>query len=237
MSKNPDIVILTGAGISAESGLETFRGDDGTWNKYRIEDVATPEAFIKNPQLVNAFYNQRRRDAALARPNAAHFALAKLEAEAQGRFLLVTQNVDDLHERAGSIHLSHMHGTLNSVLCLSCHHQSIWCDDIDDESVCPHCFVKGSLRPDIVWFGEMPYHMDRIEQALHSCDLFVAIGTSGLVYPAAGFVSLAKAAGAECVEINLACDNAISSLFDTAISGPASISVPAFVDELLQQRI
>lgn len=237
MNKMRNIVVLSGAGISAESGLETFRGSDGTWNRYHIEDVATPEAFSRNPVLVNSFYNKRRQDAAKAVPNDAHYALAELEKQWNGKFLIVTQNVDDLHERAGSKKLIHMHGTLNHVLCLACNHKSKWLTDVTEESKCPHCSKIGQLRPDIVWFGEMPYHINDIEEALHHADIFVAIGTSGTVYPAAGFVSIAQAAGAECYEINLICDNTLSNVFDYAISGPASKTVPDFVNELLQSNI
>ena len=233
MSKLNNIAILTGAGISAESGLETFRGSDGTWNKYQIEDVATPEGFSKNPDLVNSFYNERRKDAAKAVPNAAHIALAELEQHWCGDFLLITQNVDNLHERAGSKKLVHMHGKLDHVICLACQQTSFWCDDVTSDSVCPNCGQIGHLRPDIVWFGEMPYHINEIEQALHKADIFISIGTSGTVYPAAGFVSLAHAAGAKCFELNLTCNTASSGIFDQAINGPASRTVPELVDKLI----
>lgn len=233
MSQFPNIVILTGAGISAESGLETFRGSDGTWNKYKVEDVATPEAFARSPGIVNEFYNKRRTEALKALPNKAHYALAKLEKNMPGSFLLVTQNVDDLHEKAGSKNVLHMHGTLNHVICLGCHQKSLWKEDVTADSICPHCHAKAKLRPDIVWFGEMPYHMQEIESALAKADIFAAIGTSGTVYPAAGFVSLARQAGAECFEINLVANPYSYSLFDDVISGPATQTVPAFVDQLL----
>lgn len=233
MSKLNNIAILTGAGISAESGLETFRGSDGTWNKYQIEDVATPEGFARNPDLVNSFYNERRKDAAKAVPNTAHIALAKLEKHWCGDFLLITQNVDNLHERAGSKKLVHMHGTLNHIICLACQQTSFWCDDVTSDSVCPNCSQIGHLRPDIVWFGEMPYYINEIEQALHKADIFISIGTSGTVYPAAGFVSLAHAAGAKCFELNLTCNITSSGIFDYAINGPASITVPEFVNNLI----
>ncbi len=237
MSKLNNIAILTGAGISAESGLETFRGSDGTWNKYQIEDVATPEGFARNPDLVNSFYNERRKDAAKVVPNAAHIALAKLEKHWCGDFLLITQNVDNLHERAGSKKLVHMHGTLNHVICLACQEISFWCDDVTSGSVCPNCSQIGQLRPDIVWFGEMPYHINEIEQALHKADIFISIGTSGTVYPAAGFVSLAHAAGAKCFELNLTCNTANSGIFDHAINGPASSTVPELVDKLILGKL
>ena len=233
MNITPNIIILTGAGISAESGLETFRGSDGTWNKYKVEDVATPEGFARSPDLVNNFYNKRRHDAANALPNKAHLALAKLEKNFPHSFLLVTQNVDDLHERAGSKNVLHMHGTLNHVLCLSCHERAEWKGDVTAESICPHCHAKASLRPDIVWFGEIPFYMEKIEKALSQADIFAAIGTSGLVYPAAGFVGLARQAGAECFEINLASNPATYELFDDVISGPATKTVPDFVENLI----
>lgn len=235
MSKFPNIVILTGAGISAESGLETFRGSDGTWNKYKVEDVATPEAFARSPSTVNEFYNQRRREALKALPNQAHYALAELEKRCPDCFLLITQNVDNLHEKAGSKNVLHMHGTLNHVLCLVCHKRSFWQSDVTAESICPHCHAKAKLRPDIVWFGEIPFHMEEIEKALSKADIFVAIGTSGLVYPAAGFVSMARAAGAECIEINLVANPHSYSLFDEVISGPATKTVPAFVKKLIEK--
>lgn len=235
MSKFPNIVVLTGAGISAESGLETFRGSDGTWNKYKVEDVATPEAFARAPQIVNEFYNKRRREALNAHPNKAHYALAELESHMPGSFTLVTQNVDDLHERAGSKNVLHMHGTLNHVLCLGCHQKSSWTEDVTADSLCPHCQARATLRPDIVWFGEMPYHMQEIESALSKADIFAAIGTSGTVYPAAGFVSLARQSGAECFEINLVANSNSYSLFDEVLSGPATQTVPAFVNRLLDK--
>lgn len=233
MHRKPSIVILTGAGISAESGLATFRDSGGTWEKYRIEDVATPEAFKRDPELVLDFYNMRRRDASKAKPNAAHQALARLEASWLGKFLLVTQNVDGLHEAAGSKKLLHMHGALHSALCLKCASRISFADDMTEQSICPECAAIGTLRPDIVWFGEMPYYMEDIEQALHNADIFVAIGTSGQVYPAAGFVVLAQEAGAKTYEMNLHCDNPITTFFDKTIDGPATKTVPDFVERLL----
>ena len=235
MNEFPNIVVLTGAGISAESGLETFRGSDGTWNKYKVEDVATPEAFARSPRLVNDFYNKRRRDALKASPNKAHFALAALQKHFTESFVLVTQNVDDLHERAGSTNVLHMHGRLNQVLCLSCHKKSEWLTDVTETSICPHCHAKASLRPDIVWFGEIPYYMEKIENALSKADIFAAIGTSGLVYPAAGFVNLARLSGAECLEINLAANPHSYTLFDEVISGPATKTVPEFAQKLIEK--
>jgi NAD-dependent deacetylase len=228
------IVILTGAGISAESGVPTFRGPDGLWEGHRLEDVATPAAFRRDPALVQRFYNARRAALATVEPNAAHRALARLDAEWPGDFLLVTQNVDDLHERGGSQRLVHMHGELQRALCTACGAAPGWRGDLSIETACPRC-QRPALRPDIVWFGEMPYHMPEIERAIAACDLFVSIGTSGAVYPAAGFVSQARAAGARTLEINLD-PSAGTPLFDEARHGPAGTLVPAFVDALLAGR-
>ena len=199
------IVILTGAGISAESGVATFRDPDGVWTKCNLEDVATPEGFARDPVKVQDFYNMRRRQMDSVEPNVAHAALARLEREIRGDVLLVTQNIDDLHERAGSRNLIHMHGELGRALCQDCGGSSAWAGDIAIQSGCPACGAKGRLRPDVVWFGEMPYRMEEIGEALTRCDLFVAIGTSGNVYPAAGFVEEARAAGALTIELNLKC--------------------------------
>ncbi len=222
------IVILTGAGISQESGLSTFRDADGIWARVRLEDVATPEAFARDPARVHAFYNARRAQLAQVEPNAAHFALARLEREWPGLVLLVTQNVDDLHDRAGSKPL-HMHGELRRVRCLACAVTVPWTADLSTTTPCPSCAAT-ALRPDIVWFGEMPMGMDRIADALDECGLFVSVGTSGMVYPAAGFV--ADAAHARTVELNLE-PSAGSALFDETQHGPATQVVPAFVERLL----
>jgi NAD-dependent deacetylase len=228
-----NIVILTGAGISAESGLATFRDKDGLWSRVRIEDVATPEAFARDPARVHAFYNARRaqlRDPAIT-PNAAHQALARLDAAWEGGLLLVTQNVDDLHARAGSRRMLAMHGELAKARCRACEAIHNWAEDLSTATPCPACGASGTLRPHIVWFGEMPMGMERIEAALASCDLFVSIGTSGNVYPAAGFV--AEVAGrARTLELNLE-PSAGSRLFDEARHGPATRLVPDFVAELL----
>lgn len=227
------IVILTGAGISAESGIRTFRASDGLWEDHRIEDVATPEAFARNPALVQRFYNMR---AQLQEPqiqaNAAHFALAKLEQTYPGEVLLVTQNVDNLHERAGSRQLIHMHGELLSMFCIYSGQRFAITEDIGHTQTCHCCGKSGSLRPDIVWFGEMPYQMDRIYAALENCTLFLSIGTSGHVYPAAGFVQQARMAGAHTVEINLE-PTQTQSAFHEHHYGPASSKVPEFVAQLL----
>lgn len=228
----PNLVILTGAGISAESGIQTFRAADGLWHNHRIEDVASPQGFARNPTLVHEFYNARRRqlrDPAV-QPNAAHHALVRLEREYPGELLLVTQNVDDLHERAGSRHLIHMHGELNKIRCQHSGQVFDWQDDIDTRSVCGCCGKPGNLRPHIVWFGEEPFAMEAIYDALTHCGLFISIGTSGKVYPAAGFVQVAIQSGARAVELNL---EATSQHFDQSINGKAGEIVPRFVDQLL----
>ncbi|KHD88288.1 MAG: NAD-dependent deacetylase [Bdellovibrio sp. ArHS] len=228
-----NIVILTGAGISAESGIRTFRDQDGLWEEHRIEDVATPEAFARDPQLVQRFYNMRRaqlKDPQI-QPNPAHLALAELERQWEGDFLLVTQNVDNLHRRAGSTRLLHMHGRLDQVFCIYCDEHYEWSEDVVLDQSCEACGRKGGVRPDIVWFGEMPHHMDEIYAALEKADYFIAIGTSGNVYPAAGFVRLAWKA--KKIEINLK-DTEISNAFETHFIGPASSEVPRFIKELLE---
>jgi NAD-dependent deacetylase len=227
-----NIVILTGAGISAESGVATFRGPDGLWEGHRVEDVATPGAFARDPSLVHAFYDARRAKLGSVQPNAAHQALARLDAIWPGELLLVTQNVDDLHERAGSKRLIHMHGELNKGWCLACGDRFEWKGPMGEEAACPLCTQVGDVRPDIVWFGEMPYEMDRIEDALRGCDLFVSIGTSGAVYPAAGFVQTARYCGARTLEMNLE-PSLGSFLFDESRTGRAGELVPRWVDELL----
>lgn len=229
------VVILTGAGISRESGLATFRDADGIWARTRIEDVATPEAFARDPDRVQAFYNARRAQLRLpaVAPNAAHLALARLERDWPGEMLLVTQNVDDLHERAGSRNLIHMHGELAKARCLACGAVSPWREDITPRSACPACGRAGRLRPHVVWFGEMPLGMERIAAALDACGLFVAIGTSGTVHPAAGFVAQVRGR-ARTVELNLEPSEG-TALFDEAIHGPATRVVPAFVERLLSR--
>ncbi len=229
------IVILTGAGISSESGIDTFRVAGGLWEQHRVEDVATPEGFARDPGLVLGFYDMRRAALARAQPNLAHEALARLErgfSKVPGRdLLLVTQNVDDLHERGGSARVLHMHGELKSALCTACEARVRWEAPMLDRPPCPVCRAP-SLRPDVVWFGEMPYQMGRIYAALEACDLFVSIGTSGAVYPAAGFVQEARAAGARTLELNLEPSEG-SRLFHESRLGPASVLVPEWVDEVL----
>ena len=241
-----NIVILTGAGISAESGLATFRAADGLWEGHRVEDVATPEAYARDPALVHEFYDARRARLGEVEPNAAHAALARLDAEWPGELLIVTQNVDDLHERAGAKRLLHMHGELMQGWCLACDERFGWAlrdapstssaapqDERGLVKECPACRTRGHVRPDIVWFGEMPYEMERIEAALRACDLFVSIGTSGAVYPAAGFVQTAKYVGARTLEINLEPSQG-SMLFDERRFGLASEEVPRWVEEVLR---
>ena len=231
------LVVLTGAGISKESGLATFRDADGIWSKVRIEDVATPEAFARDPARVDAFYDERRRQllSGDVAPNAAHRALARLEAAWPGPFLLVTQNIDDLHERAGSRNLLHLHGQLLSAWCRACDGRFSWRQDLSRGDRCPGCGTAGRLRVDVVWFGEMPYGLDAAYASLAGCDLFLSIGTSGNVYPAAGFVAEARANGARTVELNLEPSEG-HGLFHESRHGPAGAVVPAFVDELLAAR-
>jgi NAD-dependent deacetylase len=224
-------VVLTGAGISAESGVPTFRDSGGLWEGHSVDDVATPEGFERDPGTVLRFYDARRRAAASARPNAAHRALARLEGALGESVLVVTQNVDDLHERAGSRNLVHMHGELRRALCAACGARPRWDGDLDGRPPCPECGER-MLRPDVVWFGEMPYELDRIENAIVACDVFASIGTSGAVYPAAGYVALAAAFGARTVELNLeATDAAVP--FDEARIGRATEIVPVWVDEIV----
>ncbi len=226
------IVVLTGAGISAESGLGTFRDKDGLWTRVDLSEVATPEGYARDPAKVLEFYNMRRQGVLGAQPNAAHRALARLEKHLGDGLTLVTQNVDDLHERSGSQRVVHMHGELLSALCAACAHRWPWPGPMRLEDACPACAVSGHVRPDVVWFGEMPYRMDEIYEAVAGADLFAAIGTSGQVYPAAGFVTDAKLAGVETVEINLERTDS-AGRFDRHVLGPASEVVPRWVDEVL----
>ncbi len=240
MPKNRNIVILTGSGISAESGISTFRGGGGLWDGHKIEEVATPEAFMINPKKVQDFYNTRRRQLKGVKPNPAHAALAELEKNWQGEFLLVTQNVDDLHERSGSgsyieNSLLHMHGELKKIRCTNTGEVYFWQEDILPETRCECCSETGTLRPHIVWFGEMPIDMERIYSHLRRCDLFISIGTSGSVYPAAGFVQEVRFRGmAHTVEINLD-PSAGHSYFEEKIYGKAGKVLPEFVRKLLEK--
>jgi NAD-dependent deacetylase len=227
-----NIVVLTGAGISAESGLATFRGPGGLWEGHRVEDVCTPEALADDPELVHRFYDDRRAALADVEPNAAHRALARLDAEWAGGLLIVTQNVDDLHERAGAKRLIHMHGELLSALCASCGDRGAWAGRLPPGTACGACDSL-ALRPDIVFFGEMPYRMDEIDAAIRDCDLFVSIGTSGAVYPAAGFVQTARYVGAATLEMNL--EPSLGSVYFTETrTGAAGVLVPGWVESLLQ---
>lgn len=227
-----NIVILTGAGVSAESGIDTFRSEGGLWEQHRVEDVATPEAFVRDPDLVLRFYDMRREAIQTKEPNAAHFALGRLDAEWNGGLLVVTQNVDDLHERAGAKRLLHMHGEHLNAWCMACDERHQWRGTLLDRPSCPACGVAGQLRPDIVWFGEMPYRMDEIYAALNRADLFVSIGTSGAVYPAAGFVREARAQGVRTLELNMEPSQG-SHFFNKARYGRATELVPRWVDEIL----
>lgn len=228
--KGKNIVVLTGAGISAESGLKTFRDNDGLWEGHRVEEVATPEAFYANPELVQDFYNQRRIQllSGEVRPNQAHIALAQFEKQHDADFSLVTQNVDNLHQRAGSSNIYPMHGELNRARCLNCEAVIDSPDHLDEHSQCENCGSVGTLRPHIVWFGEMPLHMQEIELQLSSCDVFISIGTSSVVYPAAGFSQMAKAYGAICIELNME-PSATATVFDYGEYGPATEIVPRYL--------
>ena len=232
MDSSPrSIVVLTGAGVSAESGIRTFRAAEGLWEEHRIEDVASPIGFARDPHLVHDFYNQRRRHLQRPdiKPNAAHFGLAEFERNFGGEFLLVTQNIDDLHERAGSREPRHMHGEMLKIRCEYSERVFDNREDVFPETVCSCCGRPGGLRPDVVWFGEMPFHMDEIFNALAACDLFLAIGTSGNVYPAAGFYQAAKAGGARTVELNL---ERTGSSFDHGHYGPATEIVPRYFEQI-----
>lgn len=230
----PNIVVLTGAGVSAESGITTFRGADGLWHNHRMEELATPEAFAADPVLVHRFYNSRRKQLVFEGvcENQAHRALARLQKKYSGRFLLVTQNVDNLHERAGHQDVIHMHGELLKIRCTHCDTVQHCQNDVTVNSECSNCHSSGFLRPDIVWFGEIPRELEVIYAALETCDLFVAIGTSGVVYPAAGFVQVAQAAGASTLELNLEASGK-HSIFSDKRYGPATETVPHWVEEIL----
>lgn len=228
------VVVLTGAGISAESGLKTFRDNDGLWENHSVAEVATPEAFARNPNLVYRFYNERRAqlNSGEVTPNAAHIALAKLESKLADNLLIVTQNVDNLHEKAGSNNVLHMHGELNSVRCVTSQNVLSWTQDLTADDRCACCTPAEAMRPNIVWFGEVPLHMSAIERYLSEADVFVSIGTSGNVYPAAGFVDFANRCGAHTVELNLEPSEG-SSLFAEVHHGPATQVVPEFVEQFL----
>jgi NAD-dependent deacetylase len=228
------IVILTGAGISAESGLGTFRDEDGLWTQYDLSEVATPKGFARNPSMVQAFYNARRANCLAAAPNAAHYALARLQRDYAGDVIIVTQNVDDLHERGGAMGVIHMHGQLTGALCAACRARWPAPPEMHVTDPCPTCDATAT-RPDVVWFGEIPYHMDEITTHLASCTLFAAIGTSAEVYPAAGFVELAADARAHTVELNLEPSSQVSFFAETR-PGPATQTVPVWVDDILSRQ-
>ena len=226
------IVVLTGAGISAESGLATFRSSNGLWNNHRVEDVATIEAFQRNPEFVHDFYNQMKSELLAAKPNPAHLALTKLQNNYPAPVSIITQNVDTLHEKAQSRNIYHIHGQINQAVCLNCGHVLETWNDVTTETVCPQCSVAGMMKPNIVFFGENLLYMDKVERLLSSCDLFLSIGTSGVVFPAAAFVQTAKLYGAETYEFNLE-KTSNNFYFDHHIFGKAGDTLPPFVDELL----
>ncbi len=232
MKTIPNVVILTGSGISAESGIQTFRDSGGLWENHCIEDVATFDAFQRDPNFVQSFYNQRRRQllSTDVAPNAAHYALADLGQHLKDNLLLITQNIDDLHERAGSRNLIHMHGELLKMRCIHCQKTFPIQRDISTQTTCPCCNQTQTLRPDIVWFGEMPYGLDEIYDAIHACDIFVAIGTSGNVYPAAGFVELAQKNSTHCIEINLE-PSQTTTKFQQSLYGYATKTIPLWVND------
>jgi NAD-dependent deacetylase len=233
-----NIFILTGAGLSAESGLGTFRDKGGIWSKFDPMKLATPSAFARSPDDVHAFYNMRRQNLLAAEPNEAHQALARLEEglAGHGRLFLVTQNIDDLHERAGAQHVIHMHGELLKARCTACTSATPWHENLSVNHSCPRCGETGTLRPDVVWFGEVPLYLDAIDNVLAQADLFVSIGTSGSVYPAAGFVEQAKELGIRTCEINLEpSDNA--RLFDETYYGPATQTVPTWVERVISGQV
>lgn len=231
-----NIVILTGAGISAESGLATFRSANGLWNNHRVEDVATIEGFERNPQLVHEFYNELKTEINQAKPNAAHLAITRLQSEyPQAEISIITQNVDTLHEKAGNINIHHIHGQINQAVCLNCGQVMETWGDVETETTCPNCQVSGMMKPNIVFFGENLLAMDKVEQLLSRCDLFLSVGTSGVVYPAAAFVQIVKQHGAETWEFTLE-PTSNNYYFDHHIYGPAGQTIPPFVDSLIKNE-
>ncbi len=231
----PDIAILTGAGISAESGLATFRGSDGLWNNCRVEDVATIEAFHRNPEFVHDFYNEMKSELIKATPNPAHLAITRLQKEYPGQVNIITQNVDTLHEKAGSQNIYHIHGQINQAVCLNCGHILESWGDVTTETVCPHCETPGMMKPNIVFFGENLLYMDKVDRLLKNCGIFISVGTSGVVWPAAGFVQIARLNGAETFEFNLE-QTSNNFYFDRHITGPAGTTLPRFVEEFLNKQ-
>lgn len=235
MAQYKNIVILTGAGISAESGLATFRASNGLWNNHPVEDVATIEGFERNPAYVHEFYNELKQELVKAKPNAAHLAITRLQKEYPAEISVVTQNVDTLHEKAGNQNIYHIHGQINQAVCLNCGHILETFGDVDTETVCPHCNIVGMMKPNIVFFGENLLCMDKVDHLLSSCDLFLSVGTSGVVFPAASFVQIAKYNHAHTLEFNLE-PTSNNYYFDKHIYGKAGTTLPAFVEELLKTR-
>jgi NAD-dependent deacetylase len=233
----PNIVILTGAGCSVESGITTFRDSNGLWENHRIEDVASPAGFRKNPNLVHKFYNARRAQLQTVEPNAAHYALAKLEQEWEGNgsFLLISQNVDNLHERAGSVKLIHMHGELTKIRCTDCGKDERCVVDVTDQFICTSCSKIGTMRPDIVWFGEVPFGLRTISDYLMTADIFVSIGTSGVVAPASLFVEQVLQNGRGCRTIEINPNPTIEGYFGRVIAEPATVGVPKLVEDLIEE--
>ena len=235
MSTYKNIVILTGAGISAESGLATFRASNGLWNNHKVEDVATIEAFERNPAYVHEFYNELKKELVKAKPNKAHLAITRSQKEYDANISVVTQNVDTLHEKAGNQNIYHIHGQINQAVCLNCGRILETFDDVDTETVCPHCHIAGMMKPNIVFFGENLLCMDKVDRLLSECDLFLSIGTSGVVFPAASFVQIAKYNNAKTYEFNLE-PTSNNYYFDHHVYGPAGTTLPAFVDEMIKNK-
>lgn len=233
--KYKHILFLTGAGISAESGLSTFRSENGLWNNHRVEDVATIEAYLRNPDYVHQFYNDMRPELLKAEPNPAHLAITELQNNHPAEVNVVTQNVDTLHEKAGNTNIYHIHGQINQIVCMNCGHVFETWGDVSSEDKCEKCGITGMLKPNIVFFGENLLYMNKVDELLKSCDLFISVGTSGVVYPAAGFVQIAKMFGADTMELNME-QTSNNRLFDRHIYGPAGTTLPALVKELLENK-
>ena len=233
--KYKHILFLTGAGISAESGLSTFRSENGLWNNHKVEDVATIEAYLRNPDYVHQFYNDMRPDLFKAKPNPAHLAITELQNNCSAQIDIVTQNVDTLHEKAGNKNVYHIHGQINQIVCMNCGHVFETWGDVSSEDKCEQCGISGMLKPNIVFFGEDLLYMDKVNVLLRTCDLFISVGTSGVVYPAAGFVQIAKMFGADTVELNME-KTSNNLLFDRHIYGPAGTTLPALVKELIENQ-
>lgn len=233
-SQYQNIVVLTGAGISAESGLATFRSSNGLWNNHKVEDVASVEGFARNPALVHDFYNNLKTEVQTAKPNPAHLSLTKLQQAFPGQVSIITQNVDTLHEKAGNQNVYHIHGQINQAVCLNCGQVLESWGDVDTETICPHCQIMGMMKPNIVFFGESLLCMDKVEELLRKCHLYISVGTSGVVYPAAGFVQTVKYYGAQTIEFTME-PTANNYLFDRHIFGPAGQTLPPYIDEIINQ--